>query len=112
MAVLRSKRTLAYSEFERQMAKIHKDLSERMHALPARYKKHVCKKLYEPMNRAYDALILSDEQKGHSKTADEKRQKSWLGNAKKYSHSYRSRKAILNLYHKLFKSYRMEGVIA
>lgn len=75
MAVLRSKRTLAYSEFERQMAKIHKDLSERMHALPARYKKHVCKKLYEPMNRAYDALILSDEQKGHSKTADEKRQK-------------------------------------
>lgn len=38
--------------------------------------------------------------------------KSWLGNAKKYSHSYRSRKAVLNLYHKLFKSYRMEGVIA
>lgn len=38
--------------------------------------------------------------------------KSWLGNAEKYSHSYRSRKAVLSLYHKLFRSYRMEGVIA
>lgn len=38
--------------------------------------------------------------------------KSWLGNAKRYSKSYRSRKSILNLYHKLFHSYRMEGVIA
>ena len=38
--------------------------------------------------------------------------KSWLGNAKKYAHSYRSRKRILSLYHKLFHSYRMEGVIA
>lgn len=38
--------------------------------------------------------------------------KSWLGNAKKYCHSYRTRKRILNLYHKLFRSYRMEGVIA
>ena len=38
--------------------------------------------------------------------------KSWMGNAEKYSHSYHSRKAILSLYHKLFRSYRMEGVIA
>lgn len=38
--------------------------------------------------------------------------KSWLGNAKKYAHSYRTRKGILNLYHDLFKSYRMKGVIA
>lgn len=38
--------------------------------------------------------------------------KSWMGNAKKYSHSYRSRKRILNLYHELFHGYRMEGVIA
>ena len=38
--------------------------------------------------------------------------KSWLGNAKKYAHSYRTRKSILGLYHKLFRSYRMEGVIA
>lgn len=38
--------------------------------------------------------------------------KSWLGNTKKYTHSYRSRKSILRLYHDLFKSYRMEGVIA
>lgn len=38
--------------------------------------------------------------------------KSWIGNAKKYSHSYRSRKRILNLYHKLYHGYRMEGVIA
>ena len=38
--------------------------------------------------------------------------KSWMGNAKKYCDAYRSRKSILNLYHKLFHSYRMEGVIA
>lgn len=75
MAVLRSKRTLAYSEFERQMAKIHQDLESRMHALPVRYKKHVCGKLYAPMNRAYDAVILANEQKGHNKAAQEKRQK-------------------------------------
>lgn len=38
--------------------------------------------------------------------------KSWMGNAKKYCDAYRTRKSILNLYHKLFHSYRMEGVIA
>lgn len=38
--------------------------------------------------------------------------KSWLGNAKKYTNSYRTRKRILSLYHQLFRSYRMEGVIA
>lgn len=38
--------------------------------------------------------------------------KSWMGNAKRYCDAYRSRKSILNLYHKLFHSYRMEGVIA
>lgn len=38
--------------------------------------------------------------------------KSWIGNAKKYAHSYRSRKRVLTLYHKLYRSYRMEGVIA
>lgn len=37
---------------------------------------------------------------------------SWMGNVKKYCNAYRSRKNILNLYHKLFHSYRMEGVIA
>lgn len=38
--------------------------------------------------------------------------KSWIGNAEKYCHSYRTRKRVLGLYHDLFKSYRMEGVIA
>lgn len=38
--------------------------------------------------------------------------KSWIGNAKKYAHSYRSRKRVLTLYHKLYRSYRMEGVKA
>ena len=38
--------------------------------------------------------------------------KSWLGNAKKFAHSYRTRKRILSMYHELFHSYRMEGVIA
>ena len=75
MAVLRSKRGIAYSEFERNMWKIHIDLESRMHALPARYKKHVCARLYEPMNKAYDALIIADEQKGSAPAAKEKRQK-------------------------------------
>ena len=75
MGVLRSRRGLAYSEFERNMAKIHEELESRMHALPARYKKHICDRLYEPMNRAYDALIIADEQKGPAQAAKDKRQK-------------------------------------
>lgn len=75
MAVLRSQQTLAYSEFERNMGIIHKDLEQRMHALPARYKKHICKRLYEPMNRAYDAVILANEQKGRGACQVQNRQK-------------------------------------
>ena len=56
------------------MSRIHKDLEERMHALPVRYRKHVCRKLYEPMNLAYDSLILANEQRGHSKKIQTKRQ--------------------------------------
>lgn len=75
MAVLRSKRTLAYSEFERQMGNICRDLDQRMHALPVRYKKHVCKKLYEPMIRAYDAAIMANEQKGRGEIQAQNRQR-------------------------------------
>lgn len=75
MAVLRSQRTTAYSEFERNMGAIHKDLEQRMHALPVRYKKHLCKSLYEPMNRAYDAVILANEQKGRGAIQAANRQK-------------------------------------
>ena len=75
MGVLRSKRGIAYSEFERNMWKIHIDLENRMHALPVRYKKHICDRLYEPMNRAYNALIIADEQKGSASAAKDKRQK-------------------------------------
>lgn len=75
MGVLRSRRGIAYSEFERNMAKIHRDLEARMHALPVRYKKHVCDRLYNPMNECYNALIIADEQKGSAPAAREKRQK-------------------------------------
>ena len=69
MGVLRSRRSIAYSEFERHMWKIHINLESRMHALPARYKKHICDKLYTPLSRAYDALIMADEQKGSAAAA-------------------------------------------
>ena len=75
MGVIRSKRGVAYSEFERNMWGIHNDLEARMHALPSRYKKHICDKLYEPMNQCYNALIIADEQKGSAEAAKEKRQK-------------------------------------
>lgn len=75
MAVLRSKRGIAYSEFERNMAIIHRNLESRMHALPVRYRKHLCDPLYEPMNACYNALIIADEQKGSAQAAKEKRQK-------------------------------------
>lgn len=75
MGVLRSKRGLAYSEFERNMWKIHMDLESRLHALPVRYKKHICDKVYEPLNACYNALIISDEQKGSAQAAKDKRQK-------------------------------------
>ena len=74
MSVLRSKRGLAYSEFERNMSMIHQELEQRMNALPSRYKKHVCQKVYEPMNRAYNALIIADEQKGVAPSGKVKRQ--------------------------------------
>ena len=38
--------------------------------------------------------------------------KSWIGNVKRYAHSYRTRKRILRLYRDLFGGYRMRGVIA
>lgn len=38
--------------------------------------------------------------------------KSWIGNAKKYSSSFRSRKRLMTLYYQLFKGYRMEGARA
>ena len=75
MSVLRSRRGVAYSEFERNMQNIHRDLENRMHSMPARYKKHVCDKLYGPMNLAYNALIIADEQKGGSQAAKDKRQR-------------------------------------
>lgn len=75
MGVLRSRRGIAYSEFERNMEILHKNLADRMHALPARYKKHLCEPLYEPMNRCLNALIIADEQKGSAQAAKEKRQK-------------------------------------
>lgn len=75
MAVLRSRRSLAYSEFERHMGRIHKDLAERMSAKPVRYHKHVCKGLYEPMSRAYDAVILANEQKGKGRLQQENRER-------------------------------------
>ena len=71
MGVLRSRRGIAYSEFERNMEKIHRDLEARMHALPARYKRHICDRLYEPMNACYNALIIADEQKGAAQAAKE-----------------------------------------
>lgn len=37
---------------------------------------------------------------------------SWLGNAKKYTHSYRTRKSMLALYNRLFNHYRTREVTA
>lgn len=34
---------------------------------------------------------------------------SWMGNARKYMHSFHARHNLLNLYYKLFKGCRMEG---
>lgn len=38
--------------------------------------------------------------------------KSWFGNARKIAHTYRTRKAMLNLYNRLFHQYRTGGMIA
>lgn len=63
MAVHRAYRSVAWSEFERNMGILHRDLTQRLDAVPARLKKFIYPDIYNPMNRAYDALILANEDK-------------------------------------------------
>lgn len=62
MAVIRRKRAIAYTEFERQMENICKELKSRLGSLPARYHKYLDRRIYEPASHAYSAVILANEQ--------------------------------------------------
>lgn len=73
MSVLRSKRKVAFSEFERQMANICRYTSDRLNAVPSRYRKFLYPKVYNPMNAAYTNLILANEQSARTKRGIEKR---------------------------------------
>lgn len=74
MSVHRSRRTVAYSEFERQMGKIHQDVMQRAGALPARYKKYLMPPLRNAINLAYDSAIMANEQRGKLANATPKKQ--------------------------------------
>lgn len=73
MAVLRRKRAVAFTEFERQMANICKELNARLNTLPARYHKYLDRRIYEPANQAYTDTILANEQNSSTPGAIEKR---------------------------------------
>ena len=73
MSVLRSKRKIAFSEFERQMAIICRYTSDRLNSVPSRYRKFLYPKVYNPMNAAYTNLILANEQSARTQKGIEKR---------------------------------------
>lgn len=73
MAVLRRKRAVAFTEFERQMANICKELNARLNTLPARYHKYLDRRIYEPANQAYADTILANEQSDRNPGARDKR---------------------------------------
>lgn len=73
MSVLRSKRKVAFSEFERQMAIICRHTNDRLTSVPSRYRKYLYPKIYNPMNAAYTNLILANEQNSRTQRGAEKR---------------------------------------
>lgn len=72
MSVLRSKREVAFTEFERQMSNICKELKARLSTLPVRYHKYLDRKIYEPASHAFEAVIIANEKNAHN---DKERQK-------------------------------------
>lgn len=67
MSVLKNKRKTAFSEFERQMLLLCRYTKDRLNSVPARYKKFINPKIYDPTNKAATAVILANEQ--NSRTA-------------------------------------------
>lgn len=67
MSVLKNKRKTAFSEFERQMILLCRYTKDRLNSVPARYKKFINPKIYDPTNKAMTAVILANEQ--NSRTA-------------------------------------------
>lgn len=62
MSVLRSNRQVAFTEFERQMGIICREVKNRLSSVPARYRKFINPKLYEPASKAYRCVTLANEQ--------------------------------------------------
>ena len=73
MAVLRRKRAVAFSEFERQMGNLCKELKARLNTLPARYKKFLNHRIYEPASHAYSAVIIANEQNSRDSSGAKRR---------------------------------------
>ena len=72
MSVLKRNREIAYTEFERQMCNICKELKARLSTLPVRYHKYLDRKIYEPASRAFEAVIIANEKNAYN---DRERQK-------------------------------------
>lgn len=62
MSVHRSKRKIAFAEFEKQAIGISKYTHERMQHTPNRFKKFCCPKIYELTSRMCDDAIFANEQ--------------------------------------------------
>lgn len=61
MSVHKSKRKVAFTEFERQMINLCRHTDERLRALPSRYKMYLYPKLYGPVNKAMYNTVLARE---------------------------------------------------
>lgn len=75
MSVLARMRNIAFTEFERQAINICKESKNRLNTLPSRYKKFFNRRIYEPTNRACDAVILANEQDARVPGGAERREK-------------------------------------
>ena len=73
MSVHRSDRKVAFMEFVRQMALVHRHTHERLRSLPARYKRYIVPKISKPLNGAYVSVILANEQNAKSNLGSRQR---------------------------------------
>jgi hypothetical protein len=97
MSVHKSAQALAYSEFERQMIKLHNHTTERAKSLPVRIQKFTNPKLLAPLNRAYTAVVYASEQNVRNAEARVRRQKYLAAAAREIANIQKPLLVICNL---------------
>ena len=73
MAIHRSDRNTAFTEFERWMSVVHTMTEDRLRSVPARYHKFFDARIFAPVGRAYTETILANEANGKTEQGRAKR---------------------------------------